>query len=182
MAPVKLAVLFVDDDPALLRALLRGLRSETAFDMFTASNAQEALSVLRKQSVDVIVSDIDMPGMSGLELLSTVRREYPEVVRMMITGEATTERALAAINEGEVSRFFVKPFTVKAMHDTLLSFRDRVDRVRRDTINRRERARAESLCAWAEKTFPGVTEIPRNADGAMIVDRAADDLVFGSRR
>jgi two-component system, probable response regulator PhcQ len=178
---VSLCVLFVDDDPALLRALLRGLRNEKELQMITASNADEALSILRKHSVDVIVSDIDMPGITGLELLSIVRREHPSVLRMMITGEATTERALAAINEGEVARFFVKPFTVKAMRDTLMSFRDRVDRVRRETIAQRESARAEALRAWAEKTFPGVTEIAHDSRGEMIVDRTADDLVFGPK-
>lgn len=179
MAALRLSVLLVDDDPALVRALVRGLRTDKQLDLITASNAEEALVLLGRSAVDIIVSDIDMPGINGLELLNIVRREHPDVVRMLITGEATTERALSAINEGEVARFFVKPFSVRLLRDTLFSFRDRVERVRREKIEKRDRVRADALKNWAEKTYPGVTEIARNAAGAMIVDRAATELVFG---
>lgn len=173
-----MSVLVVDDDPALLKALIRGLRADTELAVYGASHADEALAVLNRRAIDVIVSDIDMPGITGLELLSIVRREHPGTLRMLITGEATTERALAAINEGEVARFFVKPFSVKLLRDTVMSFRDRVDRVRCETIEKRDRTRADSLRSWAEKTFPGVTEIARTKSGAMIVDRSAHEVVF----
>lgn len=175
---MSIAVLLVDDDAALLRALIRGLRGDKDLELYGAGNANEAILLLRRRAIDVIVSDIDMPGISGLELLSIVRREHPATVRMLITGEATTERALAAINDGEVARFFVKPFSVKLLRDTLLSFADRVERVRRETVEKRDRARADSLRTWAEKTFPGVTEIARTTDGEMIVERGARDAVF----
>jgi two-component system, probable response regulator PhcQ len=176
-----ITVLLVDDDPALLRALVRGLR-DPGIEVLTASNADEALSLLRKKPFDVIISDIDMPGRSGLELLNIVRHEHPSVIRMLVTGAATTDRALSAINEGEVARFFVKPFAPKMLRETILSFADRIDRVRRDTVERMERARIDALRGWAERTFPGSTEIARDQDGAMRVDRAAFEAVFRARR
>lgn len=176
-----IAVLLVDDDPALLRALGRGLR-DPGIEVVTASNADEAISVLRRRPVDVITSDIDMPGRSGLELLNIVRREHPTIIRMLITGAATTDRALAAINEGEVARFFVKPFAPKMLRETILSFADRIDRVRRETVERMERVRIDALRAWADRTFPGTTEIAREPDGTMRVDRAAFRAVFRARR
>lgn len=175
---MNISVLLVDDEPAVLRSLGRALHTEE-IEVFTASNADEALAFLARKPVDVIVSDIDMPGRSGLELLKIVRHEHPAIIRMLITGAATTDRALSAINEGEVARFFVKPFDVGMLRDTLLSFHDRIDRVRNETIERMERARADALHAWAENTFPGTTEIPRDASGAMLVDRAAYHAVFG---
>ncbi len=174
---MSLSVLLVDDDAALLRALARNLRG-TDLEIVTASSGEDALAVLQKRSVDIILSDVDMPGMSGLALLGILRREHPSIVRMMITGDATTERALAAINEGEVARFFVKPVGIDALRATLLSFHDRVHRVRRETEQRRERARIDALNAWAANEFPGSTEIARNKNGAIIVDRAAYELVF----
>jgi two-component system probable response regulator PhcQ len=180
VAAVTLSVLIVDDDVTLLRTLSRGLRGG-GLELLTATDPAEALELLRKRSFDVILSDMDMPGMTGLELLAVVRREHPSTIRMMITADATTERALAAINEGEVARFFVKPVDTEVLRATLLSFRDRVDRVRHETQQRRERARIDALNAWAENKFPGSTQIARDEDGAIIVDHTAYDLVFQRR-
>lgn len=173
---MKISVLLVDDDPAVLRAVARALRGD--MDVYTAEDADEAIAFLAKNAVDVIVSDVDMPGISGLELLSFVRREHPAIVRVLITGAATAARAIDAINEGEVARFFVKPFNLGALRETLFSFRERIDRVRKEAVERTERVRAKGLRDWAERAFPGVTEIPRDAEGAMLVDRAAYPLVF----
>jgi len=180
VAAVKISVLLVDDNAAVLRALSRTLRDDE-LEVYTAADADDALEVLRKHLIDIILTDIDMPGMSGFELLAIVRREFPDMIRMMLTGDATTERAVAAINEGEVARFFPKPVDGAALRATLLSFRDRVHRVRRDIERRREQARVKALTAWAENNFPGVTELARDKSGAIIVDRAAYDLVFTRR-
>ncbi len=101
-------VLFVDDDENLLRGLARVLRHQP-FKLLTARSAEEAIWVLKTRSVDVIVADESMPGMSGTELLAWAARECPEVVRIVLTGHATAATAIRAINEGAVYRFFTKP-------------------------------------------------------------------------
>jgi len=101
-------VLLVDDEPNLTAALKRALRREP-YDIVTANSGQEALAILAAQPIDVVVTDEQMPGMSGSELLRTVCRRYPATVRMMLTGQASLEAAIRAINEGEVYRFFIKP-------------------------------------------------------------------------
>src|SRR5262249_39981766 len=58
---------------------------------------------------DVVISDERMPGMSGSELLAAVFREFPQTVRMVLTGHASLQATLRAINEGQISRFFIKP-------------------------------------------------------------------------
>ncbi len=102
------AVLFVDDETNVLAGLSRILRKE-AYDILTATSAEEALGLLESHSVDVIVSDEDMPGMSGTELLACVARDYPEIVGIILTGHPTLPAALRAINEGNVNQFFTKP-------------------------------------------------------------------------
>jgi DNA-binding NtrC family response regulator len=101
-------VLLVDDDPNVLRGLVRALRYQP-FLLYTAHSAEEAMEVLKSRLVDVLVTDDQMPGITGIELLAWVAKHFPEVVRMVLTGCPTTERAIRAINESRVFRFFTKP-------------------------------------------------------------------------
>ena len=101
-------VLLVDDEPNVAQALTRKLHREP-FEFLIAHSGDAALELLEKHPVDVVVSDEQMPGMSGSQLLSTVRIHYPSTIRMILSGQATLEAAVRAINEGSVHRFFVKP-------------------------------------------------------------------------
>lgn len=102
-------VLFVDDEPDLLAALVRNLRSEH-FELATASSGIEALRVLRDQGpFAAIVSDLRMPEMDGVALLQAARKLFPDTVRVLFTGQPDMERAIAAVNEGEIFRFMTKP-------------------------------------------------------------------------
>lgn len=101
-------VLFVDDEPQVTLALQRALRQEP-LKILTANSGADALEVLTREQVDVIVSDEVMPGMTGSELLTSVSERYPEVVRIILSGQATMEAAIKAINEGRIFRFLVKP-------------------------------------------------------------------------
>ncbi len=103
------AVLFVDDDPTMLRTIERFLRGEM-FDVVTVDRAQDALGQLATRRIDVVVSDEDMPQMSGGELLEAVADRYPDVLRIMLTGQATMESALHAINVCHVYHYLQKPF------------------------------------------------------------------------
>jgi len=101
-------VLLVDDDPRVLDGLTRVLHREP-YRLLRAGSADEAAAILEREPVDVIVCDEQMPGMCGTEFLARVARNYPEVVRIVLTGEPSLEVALRAINEGRVARFFTKP-------------------------------------------------------------------------
>jgi CheY-like chemotaxis protein len=100
--------LLVDDDPRLLAALRRALHSEP-YELLDAASPGAALWVLSTRHVDVLVTDEQMPGMSGTEFLTRVRAEYPHVISIMLTGHADLRTAMSAINSGEVYRFFTKP-------------------------------------------------------------------------
>lgn len=94
-------VLCVDDDPNILHAYQRALRKQ--FRIETALGGEEALGRVDSQvPYAVIVSDMRMPGMDGVQFLAAVRRKSPNSVRMMLTGNADQETAIRAVNEGHI--------------------------------------------------------------------------------
>lgn len=101
-------ILFVDDEPNILQSIQRQLRGR--FSLQTAGGGDEALRILKEEGpFAVIVSDMRMPGMNGVELLSRVKDSYPETVRLMLTGNADQETAMEAVNSGQIFRFLTKP-------------------------------------------------------------------------
>jgi response regulator RpfG family c-di-GMP phosphodiesterase len=98
----------VDDEPLITTTLKRVLRKEP-YDICTANSGAEALQILARKPVDVIVSDERMPGMSGSEFLAVARQQYPDTARIILTGQANLEAAIRAINEGAICRFLTKP-------------------------------------------------------------------------
>lgn len=101
-------VLLVDDEPNVPHGLKHALRKER-YEILCVNSAGEALELLAREPVDVIVSDEQMPGMSGSEMFAKIRREYPETVRILLTGHTDVEGVLRAINEGGIYRFLQKP-------------------------------------------------------------------------
>ena len=101
-------VLFVDDEPKITRAMTLALRKEN-YGILSAVSAKEALEILEREPVGVVVSDEQMPGMAGTDFLVLIKRNYPEVIRILLTGHASSEAALRAINEAAVYRFLLKP-------------------------------------------------------------------------
>jgi len=106
-------LLLVDDEPEVLSALKRTFHS-AEYQIHTARSGSEALGILRGKSIDAALVDLKMPGMDGLELLKTIRREYPQVRTIMLTGHGGVQEAVAAIQLGAVD-FLEKP----ASTDTL---------------------------------------------------------------
>ena len=107
-AAVTKRVLFVDDEPNVLQSIRRSLRK--TFDVDTAEGGQEALDKMAANGgYAVIVSDMRMPGMDGVEFLSEAKKRAPETVRMMLTGNADQQTAVDAVNHGDIFRFMNKP-------------------------------------------------------------------------
>ncbi|MGX5202443.1 ATPase, T2SS/T4P/T4SS family [Aliikangiella sp. IMCC44632] len=102
-------LLFVDDESNVLVALKRNFRKEN-YDIHLAKDPIEALELLKKQSIHLIISDFKMPKMNGADFLRKVKDEYPQIVRIMLTGQADTNAVMTAINEGAVYKFILKPW------------------------------------------------------------------------
>jgi putative two-component system response regulator len=107
-------VLFVDDEKSYL-AYTSGIFANRGLNILTAASALEALEIVEHQSVAVVVSDNEMPGMRGIELLSCIKEISPHTVKIMMTGSADLSTTLAAINSGEVFRFVLKPWKKSEM-------------------------------------------------------------------
>lgn len=122
-------VLLVDDDPLALAAIARVLADVDA-RVLTAGSGEQALEVMLREDVQVVVCDYEMPKMNGARLLSAARALRPEVVRIMLTGRADLETAVAAINQGEVFRFLQKPWSNDELRDTVVEALTRYQLVR----------------------------------------------------
>jgi response regulator RpfG family c-di-GMP phosphodiesterase len=109
MAELKRArILLVDDEPLVLEALGRQLRAH--FDVTVTTEPEEAVNLVGSQGpYAVVVSDLRMPGMDGVALLSSIRNLSPDTVRVLLTAYADVDAAIAAVNEGNVFRFLSKP-------------------------------------------------------------------------
>ena len=101
-------ILFVDDDANLLAGIKRRLRKQ--FDLNLAQGGEEGLQLIKNQGpFAVVVADMRMPGMDGVEFLSEVKERSPDSVRIMLTGNADLQTAISAVNEGNIFRFLTKP-------------------------------------------------------------------------
>lgn len=105
----KRRILFVDDEEKILKALERSLLDEP-YEALFANSGKKALEILNREEVHVLVTDMRMPEMSGLELLKIVKKEYPYVIRLVLSGYTDIDTLLAAINQGDILRFIPKPW------------------------------------------------------------------------
>lgn len=140
-------ILLVDDEPLLLTALRHHLSDR--FPILTAPSAAEALRLLETQpNVAVIVADLHMPGISGIELLAETRRRWPDIRRVMLTGSTNLADAIAAVNEGKVLRFLSKPVSAQELAEALA---DGVEEYRFATNSRAQMHELKELAASADR-------------------------------
>lgn len=102
-------VLLVDDEENILKSLRRTLR-RSEVDIVTATSGRDALYIMENTEVDLVISDMRMPEMSGAEFLAEAARLYPNTIRILLTGYADLESTIAAVNEGRISRYLNKPW------------------------------------------------------------------------
>ena len=113
-------VLIVDDDSLVLKSLERVLRRE-GYRLLTAVSAEEGFSILARHAVQVIVSDQQMPTMTGTEFLARVKGLYPMTVRMVLTANSEASTVTDAINRGAIYRFMSKPWDDETLKSEIIS-------------------------------------------------------------
>ncbi len=115
-------VLLLDDEPQVTRALRMLLRKEP-FEVVTTNSPNEAVMLASDGSFDVVISDMQMPGADGVRVLSQIREHAPSTMRIVLSGNASLDRTIAAINDGGIFRFLTKPCApddlIAAIHDAL---------------------------------------------------------------
>jgi len=101
-------LLVIDDEEEILKALSRQFRRK--HDVHTAQSADEGLRVMTEVPIQVIISDQRMPGMNGVEFFHRVKNDFPDAIRLLLTGYADIQAVIAAINDGNVFRYIPKPW------------------------------------------------------------------------
>jgi len=153
----------------VLSGLRRALNREP-FEIVTNVSAIDALRQLRMESVDVVVSDHDMPEMNGAAFLAEVCELDPSVVRFMLTGKATLDMAILAINEGTVDQFFTKPCNHVDLSLAIrraLERKDLMSEARR--LLHQYRLREKEL-AHMEELHSGILDVEMDEMGAILLE------------
>ena len=171
MEMAKKTLLLVDDEDDVRNVMALSLRDE-GYEIGMASGAVEALKMLHQAPFDMVVSDYVMPVMNGLELQRQIRKEFPDTLRIILTGRPDLEMAVTAMNEGTIHRFLVKPWD---QVDLQINVRLGFDKLQLERENRKLLAtvkRQSDFIESLEKDHPGLVSAKRSGTGAVIVDDA----------
>jgi len=171
----KSKVLFVDDEPHVTSALQRALRREP-YEIFSVHSARAGLEILARHDISVVVSDEQMPGMSGSEFLAEVRKKYPSIIRMILTGQASLEAAIRTINEGEVYRFFTKPCNAVDLRVTIRQAIQQKRLVEQTRKMLRKYQKQGAFIEELERTNPGIMKLNTDDEGAILVGDVEENL------
>ncbi|MEX0943315.1 MAG: HD domain-containing phosphohydrolase [Pseudomonadales bacterium] len=149
------SILFVDDDERFLNLCVRRFAG-TEYVLYTADCAENALAVLASEKIDVLVSDMCMPGTSGAELMHEVRKNNPGVIRIIVSGRFDFTDTLEAINKGHVDHYITKPFNDKDLKLTI--YRALVQKEQREAEENRRRQRRENAFQRARELGQSVAK------------------------
>jgi DNA-binding NtrC family response regulator len=136
----KATILLVDDETAFLDAMKRRL-SKRDFSVDTAESGMRALEILedRHGSIEVVILDVKMPGLDGIETLREVKRKYPMVEVVMLTGHATVDSAIEGMKLGAFD-YLMKPADIDAFSATVVAASDKRRRQEHKIVEARMRA------------------------------------------
>ncbi len=109
-----LSLLCVDDDKGILNSLRRTLKGED-YEVTLANSGYEALEILKEKKVHVVLSDVMMPEMDGVELVSKIKQQYPDIIRLILTGTDDKNVTVKLINTGEIYRYIAKPWDTEEL-------------------------------------------------------------------
>jgi DNA-binding NtrC family response regulator len=160
----KSLIVCVDDDEGILGAVGRTLRREPSFEVRQTMSTQQVIEWVTNEDVAVLVSDYEMPEMTGAQLAGIVRRIRPETIRILLTGRRTLDTAIDGINQGEIFRFIGKPFEDKQLRQAVLEAAQRHEELAALSGDRRRRERREALRRDLEVEYPGISTVERDGD------------------
>lgn len=150
----KRPILIVDDEPEMLFSLRGLLRQE--FEVHTASSGADGIKILEQHEIHLVMTDQRMPVMTGVEMLSRVKNEYPGAMRLIFTGYADIKAIIDAINQGNVFRYVTKPWDPEDLVAALREAGERYDQmVRRNQLLGELRAYETRCIAFSRALVAG---------------------------
>lgn len=120
MHPIK--ILYIDDELHNLSSFKASFRRQ--YEIYTATSAKEAIELLKAVEVNIIISDQRMPDITGVEFFKNIKKEYPDPIRILLTGYTDIEALADAINEGDIYRYVTKPWNDLDLHNSILNAYD----------------------------------------------------------
>lgn len=177
IAVYKPRVLLVDDEELILSSLRRLLRGQS-YELFLAESGARALEILQEQDIDLVISDARMPNMDGATLLTTIRKQYPQTFRILLTGYADLDMIVRAINDGQIYRYLSKPWNDEELLLTVAQAlaHQQSDRERKRllALTHQQNEQLQTLNATLEKRVQARTaEIEQTSD---MLDLAYEEL------
>jgi DNA-binding NtrC family response regulator len=167
MASKNPLIVCVDDDEAMLSTVVRCLRRE-ALEVRSTTSATEALGWVATDDIAVLVSDYEMPEMTGAQLAGQAKRIRPETVRILLTGRRSLDVAIDGINQGEIFRFLNKPFEDRVLRGAVAEAVQRNAELLALSGDRQRRERREQLRKALEAEYPGISAVERT-EGHYVV-------------
>jgi DNA-binding NtrC family response regulator len=170
MAEKSAHLLIVDDEESIRSSLKRALRRE--YHLSFATSGADALQLLKTERPDVIISDHLMPEMTGLEFLKRCRLLYPNIGRIVLTGQAEMQMVISAINEGAVFRFLTKPWDEDELKLTIHLAVEYAKEQQLSTAksNKSSSPQDQDLLNELESSHPGLTQLQKNEDGVILIN------------
>jgi len=176
-------LLLIDDEASILSSLKR-LFQPLGYNTLTAQSGAEALALLEKETVDLVISDMRMPQMTGAELLEQVRSRRPDVVRILLTGYSDMTATIVAINRGEIYRYISKPWddgeVVLMVRDALERRHLLAEKQRLEELTMRQNEELKELNASLEEKVRRRTEELRDALEELKKEYFASIQVFAN--
>lgn len=166
----KALIVCVDDDEAMLAAVTRTLRREPSFEVRGSTSVSQVIEWINDEQVAVLVSDYEMPEMTGAQLAGLVKRVRPETVRILLTGRRTLDTAIDGINQGEIFRFLGKPFEDKQLRQAVLEGVQRHTELIALSGERQRRERREALRRALEQEYPGISVVETEGEVYVVTE------------
>ena len=164
---MKHTILVVDDEELFIE-YIQSVLSGKNYNVITASSGQEGLEILKKQSVNMVISEYKIPLMNGLEFLEKVRIIYPDILTIMVTDQPDIKLAIKAINEAGVYKFLLKPFDDIEFKNAIKKTLESLQVIKeRDGLIRKVKTH-EATLKDLEKRYPGITKVERDQDGNIL--------------
>ncbi|MDA8773529.1 sigma-54 dependent transcriptional regulator [Chlamydiia bacterium] len=171
------SILVVDDEP-LMRDLMSDMLKSLKYDVYTASDGLEALDLLSKTNIDLTISDLKMPKMDGMALLTAIKKEYPYIPVLIMTAHGTVETAVQAMMLGAFN-FILKPFTIDAIKALLSKAEDHRKMVSENQFLKKEVVKIKGNTSVESAVFnsPKMKEILENIDA--IAESKSNVFIYG---
>ena len=168
MIPPKPALLLVDDEERILRSLAMLFRGQ--YQLHTTTDAREALAIIERTPVQVIVSDQKMPIMRGADLLREVKERSPKTMRILLTGYSELDAIVASVNEGEIFRYVNKPWDAAELRSTV----DQAAQIAATLFAAPAAEPAPITAARAVTAADMVPLSPASAEGILVIEDDAE--------